>query len=237
MATRISNESINFSMPTDRMKYFIPILILCMFSHVLPAQHLSNIDVNKYSIRLPSYWKPGNKIWKILTDKLPLVCEEIKEKELCGDNCNPGYTIELEVYEPLALDHDYYCTNSTSTGPVRDWVFLTYYNFQSSLLLLNEKREVITRFIVVDTTETFMIRKMEKIRVPGEIIFRPSRGQISWNGPNNSFYLYTQSRILPAQIRYSDHLNPQQWVKENQHKLLPSDKELFAIIDQKIRSW
>ena len=39
------------------------------------CQHLSATDSGKYRINLPDYWKHGNKIWRILTDKLPLVCE------------------------------------------------------------------------------------------------------------------------------------------------------------------
>ncbi|HEY6064248.1 MAG TPA: hypothetical protein VIV35_11600, partial [Chitinophagaceae bacterium] len=48
------------------------------------GQRLPTVDSNKYRIDLPEYWKPGNRVWKILTDKLPLICDEIKNRELCG---------------------------------------------------------------------------------------------------------------------------------------------------------
>lgn len=216
------------------MKSFILFLIVvAMGQRPSEAQTLADIDTNKYSIRLPSHWKPGNKIWKILSDKLPLICEEIKDKELCGDRCNPKYTIVLEIYEPLATDHDFYCTNTTSTGPVRNWVFLTYYNFHSSFLLLNEKGQVLTRFVLVDTTETWMVRKHESFNLQPEVIYRPARVNNS-----NYFLLRAQNPVAPQpQIRYRDTVDPMTYIQQNRQALLPSDLELFAIIDRKIRSW
>lgn len=218
------------------MKPFILFSLITLTSGFNPgAQTLADVDTNKYTIRLPGYWKPGNRIWKILTEKLPLVCEEIRDKELCGDNCNPRYTIELEIFEPLATNYDYYCTNLTSTGPVRNWVFLTYYNFQSSFLLLNEKRELITRFILVDTSETWMARKNESFRLQPEVTYRASRFAA---GYSTYSLIRAQNPVAPIpQIRYRDTINPAAYINQNRHALLPSDLELFAIIDKKIRSW
>src|SRR5690348_14843925 len=85
------------------------------------SQSLADLDSNKYRINLPAHWKPGNKIWKILSDKFPTVCDELKNKDLCGDQCNPRYTLELEILEPVVTEYDFYCTNVTSTGPIRNW--------------------------------------------------------------------------------------------------------------------
>jgi len=162
-----------------------------------------------------------------------MICEEIKDKELCGDDCNPRYTIELEVYEPLATNYDYYCTNLASNSPFRDWVFLTYYNFQSSFLLLNEKRELITRFILVDTTETWMVRKKESFQLQPEITYSASRVILSTYTLNRA-----QNPMSPRLlVRYRDTINPAEYVDKNRQTLLPSDAELFAIIEKKIRAW
>jgi hypothetical protein len=83
-------------------------IIICFVLSVscmaeVTGQRLSTPDSNKYRIDLPSYWKPGNKVWKILIDKLPLVCAEIKDKEICGDDCNPAYSFEFEMSDPVIL--------------------------------------------------------------------------------------------------------------------------------------
>ena len=110
---------------------------LFLISIISSGQSLSEIDSSKYKINLPDYWKPGNKIWRILNDKLPQVCEELKNKELCGDNCNPAYRIEFEMSEPII--NDYYSNHISSGTTSQTWEFVTVYRFTSSLLLVNKK--------------------------------------------------------------------------------------------------
>lgn len=219
------------------MKQFIlyGFLLSCFY---LPSygQTLASLDTNKYRINLPSFWKPGNKTWKILSDKLPVICEEIREKDLCGDHCNPKYTLELEILEPIVIDYDYYCTNAAATGPVRDWVFFAYYNFQSSFLLLNENREIITRFIIVDTTETWALRKQERIYLPGEVTYRPGRPNLAVN-TTALIRGQAQSTVLIPYIRYRDTFDPLAYIRDHRQFLSPSDLDLFTIIDKKIRAW
>src|SRR5258705_1537851 len=118
------------------MKKDIGCFIFFLLSSFLTyGQHLSATDTNKYSIHLPDYWRPGNKVWRILNDKLPLVCEELKEKELCGNDCHPKYTIEFEMSEPIIND---YQPNHISSGTTsQTWDFVTSYSFKCSLLLFD----------------------------------------------------------------------------------------------------
>jgi len=119
------------------------------------GQSLSAPDTNKYSIHLPDYWRPGNKIWEILTNKLPLVCEELKDKELCSDDCHPVYTIEFEMSEPII--NDYHPIHVSSGSTSQTWDFVISYSFECSLLLLNEKKQLLTKFILVDTNEVWTV--------------------------------------------------------------------------------
>ncbi|MEQ1676594.1 MAG: hypothetical protein ABL876_07835, partial [Chitinophagaceae bacterium] len=73
--------------------------------HAASQRDLSLIDENKYRINLPDYWARGNKVWQILDEKLPDICPELKGKELCGDNCNPKYTIEFYITDPLVYEY------------------------------------------------------------------------------------------------------------------------------------
>src|SRR5689334_13486005 len=63
------------------------------------------LSKNKYRINLPDYWGYGNKVWQILTEKLPLVSEELKGKDICGDNCRPKYTVDFYITEPEVIGY------------------------------------------------------------------------------------------------------------------------------------
>ena len=199
---------------------FIFVLFICLSS---AGQRLSDIDTGKYTINLPQYWKPGNKVWQILTDKLPTVCDELNDKELCGDNCKPKYTVEFEMSEPVILD---YYTNHISSGAIsQSWQFVTLYSFSASLLLFNEKDSLLTRFILVDTNEIWTVKHQaelasylpappQKIYVQGPQIFAPMTSALGRAGQS-----------------------PFAYINSNKEKLAPTQRDMFGVVDEKIRSW
>ncbi len=198
------------------------------FAAFAAAQNLAAIDTGKYRINLPDYWRPGNKIWQVLTDKLPIVCEELVDKELCGDRCNPRYSIEFEMSEPDIID---YYANRSSIGKTTDtWEIVTLYRFSSSLLLFNEKDELLTRLILVGKDETWRVTERVELRSyvpskPQRIYVAPVGGQSNADLGNQQF-----STPIPGQSPYS-------YIDKNKEKLSPTRRDMLGIIDEKIRSW
>jgi hypothetical protein len=208
----------------------------------MTGQRLTNVDTNKYRIDLPEYWKPGNRVWKILTDKLPLVCNEIMDKELCGDHCNPLYTLEFEMSDPVIFDYfpvhiSSIYTNNQFVKPSATWEIQTNYGFECSLLLKNEKGTIITRFILVDTNEVWRISNRVTLAsyspppVPVNVNrrFRSGRnGNIEPNPPSNQ-------PIMPEISQEGE--TPYSYINRNREKLTPTYRDMFAVVDRKINSW
>jgi hypothetical protein len=221
-------------------------LVFCFFLSVYclagaTAQRLATVEPNKYRIDLPEYWKPGDRVWKILTDKLPLVCEEIKDKELCGDNCNPGYTIEFEMSDPVIFEYfpnhiSSSYTNNQFRRPSENWEIQTLYGFECSLLLRNERGVLITRFILVDTNEVWIVSNRVTLASysppPIQTDFlrriRPNRYGIVDPNPSNQ-------QIIPETGQEGE--TPYSYINRNREKLTPTYRDMFAVVDRKINSW
>lgn len=218
-----------------RFLLFQSFIYLSIF--IVSGQTLSDIDTGKYRINLPERWKPGSKVWQILSDKLPLVCDELKEKEICGDDCNPKYRIEFYISQPVIFNYypnhissDY--TNNLNGRPTERWDFVTYYGFECSLLLFDEKNTLLTRFILVDTNETWNVKKRATLisfspPPPQKIILRKiSSSQsvlIDANNPN-------LNNVEMGETPYS-------YIINNKDKLCPDINNMLTIVDNKIRSW
>lgn len=206
------------------------------------AQHLSNTDTGKYRINLPAYWGKGNKVWQILTDKLPLVCEELKDKELCGDDCHPKYSIEFQLSEPVV--QDYYPIHVISDNTVsankqatETWDIETRYSFECSLLLFDDKDKLLTRLILVDTNEVFrVIHRVNLLSFTAApptryAVRRPTRTETvfvnldTYNSPN----ITTPTSGQTGQT-------PNSYINENPEKLAPGRKDLLAVVDAKLRA-
>lgn len=76
---------------------------------------LAETDENKYRVNLPDHWKPHSKAIRVLSDVLPVICPELKDKDICGDDCNPAWTVEFYLSEP---ELEYYEINGKPTFPV-----------------------------------------------------------------------------------------------------------------------
>lgn len=204
------------------------------------GQHLPAPDSGKYRVNLPDYWRPGNKIWQILNDKLPLVCEELKGKELCGDNCSPRYSIEFEMSEPVIYNYspnhissDY--TNTQYKKPSEVWDFATWYGFECSLLLLDEKDKLLTRFILVDTNEVWSVTNRITLAsyspAPRQMLYlRKYNRAVAADINNTAYQPIIESVGLEGQT-------PFDYINNNKDKLSPGRKDMLAIVDNKIRAW
>jgi len=208
---------------------------------VTEGQHLSSVDTGKFRINLPPYWKAGNKVWEILVDKLPLVCEELKDKELCGNDCNPRYSIEFEMSPPVIFSYtsnhissDY--TNNQYRKPSEVWDFNAHYSFECYLLLLDDKNKLLTKFVLVDSTEEWTVTFRETLRsyAPPPPQMQALRrnwasrnGTVIDNGP--SF-----QSIVPAMAQEGQ--TPYSFINSNKDKLWPTNNDMFLVVDRKIKS-
>jgi hypothetical protein len=205
--------------------------LVFFFSAFSPAQNLADTDTGKYRINLPDFWKPGNKIWEILTDKLPLVCEELVNKDLCGDQCNPKYSIEFEMSEPEILDNYF---NQISSGHTTDtWQFVTLYSFSSYLLLFNEKDELLTRLTLVDKDEVWRVVRQEALAASRPAT--PSRYYPVNRWVNGQNQISQQLQQLFS--RPGGGQSPHTYFERNKDKLFPNRRDMLGVIDEKIRAW
>jgi hypothetical protein len=204
-----------------KLLFLVPALA---FSLLAAAQkNASRVNNDKYRINLPAYWGKGHKVWKVLIDKLPLVCEELVDKDICGDDCHPKYTVDFYLTEPTVVDfttkrlitppdpdtrslllksqnfqssgNTYYPSN---TSMVDSWQAITDYTFQCYLLLRNEEGKILTKMILVDTNEIWE---------------RPHPEIIKTNTPPDANYM-----------------------QNNKEKFNPVIFDLLAIVEKKILS-
>lgn len=221
-------------------------LLFCFFLSVCclaetTGQRLLNVDTNKYRIDLPDYWKPGNRVWKILTDKLPLVCNEIKDKELCGDHCNPLYTLEFEMSGPVIFDYftnhiSSIYTNNQFVKPSEIWEIQTLYGFECSLLLRNDKGVLLTRFILVDTNEIWRIGNRVTLASYSPPPIPANYGRRIRSNREGMVDPYAASQpSMPAFGQEGE--TPYAYINKNREKLTPTYRDMIAVVDRKINSW
>lgn len=87
-------------------KLYLLILIVIIISAGASAQRrASRPDETKYRINLPDYWGKYHKVRTTLIDKLPEICEELKGKDVCGDNCNPAWSVDFYITDAVVFDY------------------------------------------------------------------------------------------------------------------------------------
>ena len=87
-------------------KLYLLILASALLSEGVFAQRkASKPDDTKYRINLPDYWGKHHKVRTTLIDKLPEICEELKEKDVCGDNCNPAWSVDFYITDAVIFDY------------------------------------------------------------------------------------------------------------------------------------
>jgi len=187
-------------------------------------------DTNKYRLNLPAYWKPGNKAWRILDEKLPIVCDELKNKDLCGDNCNAMYVVDFDVSEPEVID--YYAEKRGGTM----YDIITLYFFRSNLYVRNRSGDIVTRIILVDTNEVH--KKITHIRFDDYYV--PPAPQKTYMvrrpGQTPRLVVANEERSAPTNNtqggRNSE--SPYSYINKNKERLKPGEREMYSVIDKKI---
>lgn len=199
----------------------LPLFFVIIYPLSSKAQ-TSKVKENKYRIDLPNYWGKGHKVWKVLTDKLPVVCAELENKELCGDDCNAKYVVEFYLTEPTVVDYsskriiapvetntrvlllkannfdvrsnNYSTFYPTRTSAIDSWQATANYYFQCYLLLRDNTGKLITTLILVDTNEVW------ERTYPKELPMRPSESDIEFNKEKYNPVIYDLLAIVERKI-------------------------------------
>jgi hypothetical protein len=206
----------------NKVYLFLLFLLLFLNPFVSTGQRLSGIDTNKYRIDLPDYWKAGSRVWRILSDKLPLVCPELKDKDLCGDDCNPKYSIELYLSDPEIVDFS--SSHLSSDKNLQTWQHTTYFAFECNLVLFDENHKPITRFIIVDLDEVWPLTN--KTSSPNYSSLTPPMKLVVSANPRAN--ILEPPRQTPT---------PRSVFQEPRRFYLPQEKDLLSIVDNKFKSW
>jgi hypothetical protein len=172
--------------------YFL-ILFVTVISAGLSAQRkTTKPDETKYRINLPDYWGKGHKVWATLIDKLPGIVEELKDKDVCGDNCNPAWSVDFYITEAVIFDYtinkrlsvnstntqlnllqertrmqypfDYQRLYNFSENNRTTWNITTNYGFNCYLLLRDYSGKIISKLILTETNEVW--RKTNTLTIP-----------------------------------------------------------------------
>lgn len=195
----------------------------------------SQVKENKYRINLPEYWGKGNKVWKILTDKLPQACEELKNKELCGDNCNPAYTVDFYMTEPEVTDYNKVNVNPTPSTNTQRGSYApnaaerTNYVAGLPAPYSYYKNDVISnnnwKITVVYNFQCYLLLRDREDKIITRIILVDTNE----NWSKMQIVNLSQGSNFNAQT-------PENYIEKNKDKLAPTLNELFAIIDDKLLS-
>jgi hypothetical protein len=175
-----------------------------------------------------------------LNDKLPLVCEELKDKQLCGDDCNPKYIVAFEMTRPVI--NDSYFAKVKTPGERESWKSLPgrNYNFQASLLLQDNNGIVLTRFIIVDTNEVWMLYTKNAGKLQAKIISQdiaqPATASASSSSQPFAFNS-GDNRRDPLPIYSQRDYIIYEPADDADIKEVPTLTDLFIIFDRKIKAW
>lgn len=215
-----------------RNNLFLLLVISCISLTATAQQASEKIDTNKYRINLPDYWGKGHKVWNILIDRLPEICPELSNKDLCGDDCKTRYSVELYLTNPVIEDYKYtnYGTSVPSntrpgsfnpvfdpTGkmvslPMATMINLTQSGNKDVKMTLSSYYSFECYLLLVENNEK-IITKMVLVD-PTEL----------WSKRKNFNNAYNnRPGIAPEQI-----------IEKNKDEVTPTEKDLFNIVENKI---
>lgn len=169
------------------------IFILLVVTITAQSQKSLKVSENKFKLELYKVWGKSHAVSKKLLEKLPEICPELKDFEICGDDCNPEYTVEFFMSDPTVFEYRLQRTagfpntntrnlvqypiarlnfpeqqispNNVLQPSSEKWTIVSSYFFQSFLLLRNRNNEIITKLVLVDTNEVWQTLRSSVINV------------------------------------------------------------------------
>jgi len=205
-------------------------VVFLYFASAGQQTNTKKFNETKYRIDLPDFWGKGNKAWKVLTEKLPVICEELQDKDLCGDDCSPKYTVRLYITGPEITGYSLYKVKQNASTETRHLVrSLPNTSFVSPTLQpqaptgypLNNGPQMETFTIASDYQfSCYLLLLDEKESVITKMIL------VDTNEVWHSDYR-GKDRNISVQ-------NSDAFFEKNKGQMTPDKNELFAIVDKKI---
>ncbi len=191
------------------MKKLLIISLLVWFSLTGFSQQLAIRFSDRYKLDLPRTWmKP--KIIKAVTEVLPLVLEELKDKDFCTD-CKGTYTVQLLVDSPYIKSRNN-ISNGYSSNNVLHYTMEIIYQFRSTLGLFDTSGNLLTELVLVAPEEE-----------------HAKRSAIQMNQMT-----YSRQMITDREGRVTQIMVPIYHSAPVTNKLYPSLEDLTAITEQRL---
>jgi len=219
----------NFKVYRLMKKLYLLILATVLLSGAVIAQRkASKPDDTKYRINLPDYWGKHHKVRTTLIDKLPEICEELKEKDVCGDNCNPAWSVDFYITDAVIFDYSVMekFTPVLSTNTQLN-VMLEQRRMQNPIDFLRYNNQYISntnkRTWKITTNygfQCFLLLRDDTGKIITKLVLTDTNEV--WSKEHN---------IIMNNVTTT---TPQSYIENSYKKLAPFPKDLMEIAEQKI---
>jgi hypothetical protein len=161
------------------------------------------------------------------------VCDELKGKEICGDDCKPKYTLEFYLSEPIVID--FKANPIASTHLTRSYNIVTSYAFECALILFDEKDRLITRINLVDLDDTWTVTHRAELQ-NGQPNFpiRQVLGTSNPAQPGGPFIYGAPNMYYPAGRQAQ---TPYSYIREHEADLYPTRSDMLNAVADSIRDF
>lgn len=201
------------------------------------------VSPNKYRIDLPQNLNFSKGFTTRLIDILPILSSKLKNKDVCGDDCNSLYHVSIEISQFKNLGQDYQLA-STSLSQFANSSYETYavyshFSFESSLII-DSAGVIVERIQVVDTSEQWSANFSEKIRIADKDNPHVNNIKIKQNATlpvdiNTSIYNNNLSATA-LQNNSTAETSPISYLYNNRIRYTVESKHLIDVIEKKINS-
>ena len=195
------------------------------------SQKTARINPDKYRINFPPFWKPRPKAMRTLIDRLPGVCEELKDKDICGDDCRPKYTLEFYMSEPVIAD---FRANPIASGyQTRSYNIVTSYAFECALVLFDENDRLIKRVNLVNLDQTWTVTHRAELQNGTSTFQNRQVTGISNPVQPGVAIVYNLPGMYapagrPAQTPYS-------YIREHEAELYPTRADMLNVVENMMK--
>jgi hypothetical protein len=205
------------------------VLVFCFITSVVFSQKtLKDTDENKYRINLPEYWGKGYKYLRILNTILSEQVDVLKDKELCGDECNTGYRVEVYITNPKMEEYRY--------SKVLQWANTNTRGLTNNRRLVNletgQYEPSLNNYAPVNNSQDrWQFRGLYSFNCYLLVIDKDDK-------ITHKLILVSDDELwdkkMITDLSLHTQLTPAAYLEANYEKLYPADFEVYSIIENKI---